>query len=466
MWEYQVELLPAETKNIWLINGTYSTAFNHSIELVNTGAFPPLNATATPTPTPTTTPTTTPTPSVTPTQTGTAAVTPTPTHTQTGTAAVTPTPTPTPFNYSFALGSGDTQNAACAASTASLYTTRSQGPTIEVTDFLYIDALTTMPAPNGYYSDGTTWYRVTGGLGEVTNKDDNGCLNLVTPTPTVTSTVTSTPTPSVTATHTPTPSITPSATPIARYIQSNVCFNLSSADSACGCVSRATIYSNNVQFSASTLFWSGATGVNTGNPTGFYALDNIVYFVNNDCGIGCSTGSTLGYSSVCNVTPTVTPSHTPTPTPTSTQILTPTPTQSGTPAVTPTPTPSSFGTNTFKVHFYPGSTGVTLNNLILTEIPYVGTSGVGFTGTTGSYPLAWSGGTNYGTHSGLSGVTVSFEITSTGGGGNLVVINYYKNNSFIQSQSQGCYAGSNTLSFSISGGNNASPSDKVEFYIS
>ena len=43
MWEYQVELNPAQTKNIWLINGTYTVAqlFKSQILLVNDGAFPP-----------------------------------------------------------------------------------------------------------------------------------------------------------------------------------------------------------------------------------------------------------------------------------------------------------------------------------------------------------------------------------------------------------------------------------------
>jgi hypothetical protein len=388
MWEYQVPLDPSETKNIWLINNTYGTAFSNVILLVNQGPFPPLNATATPTPTPTTTPTVTPTPSVTATQTATPTQTqtqtatqtqtqtqtatptasetstptptasetstPTPTTTttltatQTPTLTQTPTNTPTPFNYSFALGSGDTQNGACAASTTSLYTTRSQGPTIEVGDELFIDALTTTPAPDGYYSDGTTWYRVTGGAGEVTTKDDNGCLNLVTPTPTITSTVTSTPTPSVTATITASPSVTPSATPIARYIQSAICHDENSADDACGCVGTATIWSNNVQFSASTLFWSDATGVNTGDPVGFYSLDNIVYYVNNDCGVGCSTGATLGYSSFCNVTPTPTPTNTNTPsvTPTNTNTPSVTQTQTNTPTVTQTPTNTTSQTPT------------------------------------------------------------------------------------------------------------------------
>jgi len=43
MWEYQVDLTPAQTKNIWLIDGTYTVAelFKSEILLVNDGAFPP-----------------------------------------------------------------------------------------------------------------------------------------------------------------------------------------------------------------------------------------------------------------------------------------------------------------------------------------------------------------------------------------------------------------------------------------
>jgi hypothetical protein len=105
MWEYQVNLDPNQTKNIWLINGTYDAAqvFKASISLVNDGAYPltptptPSN-TATPTPTvtstvtPTVTSTSTPTPTVTPT----ASITPTITSTNTPTVTSTNTSTPTP----------------------------------------------------------------------------------------------------------------------------------------------------------------------------------------------------------------------------------------------------------------------------------------------------------------------------------------------------------------------------------
>jgi hypothetical protein len=44
VWVYQAELNPGQTKNIWLKYGTYSSAFNSSIELVDEGSFPPSSA--------------------------------------------------------------------------------------------------------------------------------------------------------------------------------------------------------------------------------------------------------------------------------------------------------------------------------------------------------------------------------------------------------------------------------------
>ena len=76
MWQYQVELLSNQTKNIWLIDGTYSISsfYVNNVVLVNDGAFPFI-------PTPSNTPTNTVTPSVTPTSTP---------------PSVTPTQTPAP----------------------------------------------------------------------------------------------------------------------------------------------------------------------------------------------------------------------------------------------------------------------------------------------------------------------------------------------------------------------------------
>ena len=102
MWEYQIELNPNQTKNIWLIDGTYSIAPSYlsSVVLVDNGVFPPivptLTATQTQTPTPTQSQTPTTTPSQTPTQTSTATQTPTPSTTTTLTATPTQTETSTP----------------------------------------------------------------------------------------------------------------------------------------------------------------------------------------------------------------------------------------------------------------------------------------------------------------------------------------------------------------------------------
>jgi len=109
MWEYQVNLDPNQTKNIWLINGTFQIAqlFSPSLNLIDDGVYPltptptpSITPTATPTPTASVTPTLTPTASVTPTITTTSTITPTPTTsvtpTVTATSTATPTLTPTP----------------------------------------------------------------------------------------------------------------------------------------------------------------------------------------------------------------------------------------------------------------------------------------------------------------------------------------------------------------------------------
>ncbi len=43
LWEYQIELNPNETKNIWLVDDTYSAAqqFQSEIVLTDEGVFPP-----------------------------------------------------------------------------------------------------------------------------------------------------------------------------------------------------------------------------------------------------------------------------------------------------------------------------------------------------------------------------------------------------------------------------------------
>lgn len=76
LWVYQAELAPNETKNIWLLDNTYSTSFGRFIVVDDYGPFPFTTPTRTPNNTPTPTPTNTNTPSFTPTQTPTPSQTP------------------------------------------------------------------------------------------------------------------------------------------------------------------------------------------------------------------------------------------------------------------------------------------------------------------------------------------------------------------------------------------------------
>jgi hypothetical protein len=245
LWEYQVELNPNQTKNIWVINGTYtiSPVYTSSVSLINQGAFPPISETATPTPTPsitpsntqtptgtaavTSTPTNTPTQTNTPTTTttltatptGTDAVTPTPTNTQTptntptttttltatptGTAAVTPTPTntpsptdPQPARYSFSVPHSETSSSeACDSSVnASLFGNNS---VFENNTFFYACPTGLCPEVNL-----SGWYVNAGEVYELDSAGTVGAIAPCGPTPTPTST------PSVTPTHTPTPTQT------------------------------------------------------------------------------------------------------------------------------------------------------------------------------------------------------------------------------------------------------------------
>jgi hypothetical protein len=44
-----------------------------------------------------------------------------------------------------------------------------------VGETLYTDSTLTTKVTNGYYSNGISWYQVTGGLGLITSDDPNGC---------------------------------------------------------------------------------------------------------------------------------------------------------------------------------------------------------------------------------------------------------------------------------------------------
>jgi hypothetical protein len=273
MWEYQVNLDPNQTKNIWLINGTYDAAqiFEASIVLVNNGVYP---LTPTPTRTPTGTPTNTPTQTQTQTQTGTAAVTPTPTNTETPTPTQTPTntetPTPTPTQ------------------------TNTQTPTNTETQ-------TPTPTPTQTPTN--------------TGTPTQTPTNTRTQTPTPTNTGTQTPTPTNTGTQTPTPTITPTNAYDSFSVTSG-----STANIACTAGIIGVIYAENAAFDTNTQFYNNSNGTVSGDMSGFYSFGGQVVELDS---LGAETG---GFSS-CSVVPTPTPTTTSTSTPTPTPTITPTASQ-------------------------------------------------------------------------------------------------------------------------------------------
>jgi len=167
-----------------------------------------------------------------------------------------------------------------------------------------------------------------------------------TPTPTPSVTPTNTPTPSNTGTPTPTPSETPTSTPaetptntptptnVVRTQIFNICHDQFSTQAACDCAQVASIFVNGTNLANSTLAWTDLVGPNTGDPIGYYIEDNVIYYLNGGCGIGCASGATITVTGECGPTPTPTPSQTPTSTPTVTPTETPT--------STPTPTSVRF----------------------------------------------------------------------------------------------------------------------------
>ena len=150
--------------------------------------------------TPGATPTSTSTPTVTPTLTSTVTPTLTVTPTTTTTSTLTPTPSISYVEFTFGFDSTVSQTACSnySSSPINVYGAPSGGPGPNIGETLYSDSGLTTPAPDGYYSNGTAWWIVSGGSGLITSADPNGCL--VSPTPTPTNTPTFTPTPSSTPT--------------------------------------------------------------------------------------------------------------------------------------------------------------------------------------------------------------------------------------------------------------------------
>jgi len=144
MWVYDVLLEPEQTKNIWLVNGTFQSYYTNDMTIVDDGVFPPV---ASPTPSPSSTPTNTPTPSVTTTPTPSVTTTPTvtPSVTPSGTAAATPTPTVTPSatpSFNFEVGNINTVGAyieGITATTGSITTKTGYSYPVNQGDVLYAD---------------------------------------------------------------------------------------------------------------------------------------------------------------------------------------------------------------------------------------------------------------------------------------------------------------------------------------
>ena len=317
LWDYQVELSPNQTKNIWVIDGTYTVApsFKSVLSLIDNGPFPPIAATNTPTPSNSPTPTNTPTPSVTatntptpsvtatntgtptptPTNTETQTQTPTPTNTQTPTQTSTPTntqtptqtltqtptntgtPTPTPNNV-FTVYSGSTSDQACGQyfSTVVVYGNNSQFDLS--TQFSIISTFPSSVDMTGFIQNN----------GFVFELDSDG---FVAGFGTLCSTLTPTPTNSSTPTVTPTN--TPSPTPTFGYYTYSLGTG-ATANDACVDFSGApnTIYGT----------VSGGVGPNVGEflyttpgnpptnpvPNGFYSNGTAVFQVTG--GLGQITG--------------------------------------------------------------------------------------------------------------------------------------------------------------------------------
>jgi len=198
---------------------TTTTTTTAAPTTTTTTTVAPTTTTTTVAPTTTTTtvaPTTTTTTTQAPTTTTTTTTTAPTTTTTTTTAAPTTTTTTVAF-YSFLLNSTNglgTGPAACADYAANnrqtYYSSFANGPTIVNGTFLYTDSALTTAIPDGYRSDGTTYWNFQGG-----DTGDNG-----NPCNTTTTTSTSTTT---TTTVAPTTTTTTTAAPLTTYYELDDC---------------------------------------------------------------------------------------------------------------------------------------------------------------------------------------------------------------------------------------------------
>jgi hypothetical protein len=289
-----------------------------------------LTPTITPTNTPSTslTPTITPTitPSITPTISLTPSITPSKSVTPTNTPTLTVTPTNTIAFYSYFLGTGATATDACNeywSGGTYFYGQVSGGPGPNIGEILYTTPTEppTGIAPNGYYSNGVAWYYISGGTGMIVSDDPNGCVGLITPTPTVTPTISLTPTitPTVTTSITPTQSQTPTSTQTPTIsVTPSITPTISVTPTITPTISVTPTITPTISVTPTITPTETPTETPTQTPT---------------------ETPTQTPTETPTETPTQTPTETPTQTPT--QTLTPTQTPSQTPTLTPTITPTA-----------------------------------------------------------------------------------------------------------------------------
>ena len=98
--------------------------------------------------------------------------------TVTPTATPEPTPTATLSYYTYNLGTGLTSSEAClnfVSSPEQIYGTIAGGPGPNIGETLFADTALSIPVSDGFYSNGTGWFQVSGGSGLITGTDPNGC---------------------------------------------------------------------------------------------------------------------------------------------------------------------------------------------------------------------------------------------------------------------------------------------------
>ena len=379
MWEYQVGLNPNQTKNIWLINDTYSIPqlYQGDVVLVDDGVFPPVYPTPTPTPTANVTPTNTATPTNTPTNTSTPTNTVTNTPTNTGTPTSTPTQTGTP--------DVTPSPTATIGLTPTATPTNTETPTNTPTE-------TTTPT-NTETSTPTNTGTPTS---TPTNTQTGTPESTTTPTPTPTNTETPTNTPTETEQLTPTPTPTNTETP-------------TNTPTGTAAVTPTPTNTGTSESTPTPTETPTNTPTNTETPT----PEPTTTPTNTETPTNTPTNTQTGTASV---TPTTT--ETPTNTPTNTTTMTPTP------STTPPPPvkvlyigDSNASAQAGYISNYITATGYSMTYSATTIAGYTGDGGI----TTSNYDVVVLsspfGGLSGGQYSGTLSTAIQEYVNS---GGNLV----------------------------------------------